>query len=86
MHKEIVQAQVKVAPDKYELVECEVNMMDNGDSVTMTSVQASRYNVGITLEAQRKLRDARLKALGLKVSTAKGKEITKGESLDIDMD
>ena len=86
MHKEIVQAQVKVGEGKYAVVECEVTKMDSGDSITFNSVQAGRYNQGLTLEAQRKLRDSYLTSKGLKVSLAKGKEVTKGESIDIDID
>ena len=91
MHKELVQADVLVKTDAdgrkhYETVECEVNKVNSGDEMTFTSGQAHRYNVGLTLEAQGKLRDAYKTQHGLKVSTAKGKEITKGESIDIDIE
>ncbi len=86
MHKEIVQAQVKVGEGKYTIVECEVTKVDNGDSITFNAVQANRYNQGLTLEAQRKLRDSYLTSKGLKSSTAKGKEVTRGENVNIDIE
>jgi len=86
MHKEIVQAQVKIGEGKYVTVEAEVNKVNAGDTMTFTVAQANRYNQGLTLEAQRKLRDTYLTSKGLKVSTAKGKEISKGEDVAIDMD
>ena len=86
MHKQLVQANVNIGDKQYVKVECTVNEMDSGDVITLTPVQAYRYNVGLTLEAQRKLRDSYLESKGLKVSMAKGKTITKGESLSIDID
>ena len=85
-HKEIVQAKVNIGDNKMVVVECEISKVDSGDSMTFNSTQANRYNQGLTLEAQRKLRDSYLTSKGLKVSTAKGKEITKGEAMDIDID
>ena len=85
-HKEIVQAKVNIGNDKYDLVECEVSKADAGDSLTLTTTQADRYNVGLTLEAQRKLRDKHLVSKGLKVSTAKGKTLEKGTKVTISLE
>jgi len=93
-HKEIVQTDVLVAIDEvskkrtYETAECEIEgFVDVGDVMTFTTAQMKRYNQGLTLEAQRKLRPAYLEEMGIVPAKATSTRVrTKGKAIDISME